>query len=504
MRKILNSKIKKSAILFKIINKLPIFFSDSNKFYAQEFSSKEYLISNKYEKISFFTGDFKWKAVNVFIEINNNEMKQFYNWFKNIPSESYKHQENTPQIFDTKFKNGDSYRSIGWISINNLKLRSILRMKIPKSLSDKCYITLDKLENGFNFINLYFLLVDEATNKIKNIDITNLKNSAYYDTINPFSKKRNIIKFKSIEDKASIIIEENVKEVIDNIYFTTRKILDLWNIKKEFKELIIISDFFTYKNSKYFCEENIKNYTNKEMGLKKHIAYIAPYERHLEFGLPTDKNEHLCRLRGKNIILNFIDIECGIYKDEITNSSSENIAFSTTNSHISYSFILNSSENYYRILDKLDLIINKENLGIDKVHKIIIKSEYLIQRLEEKLEAIKKRYTNHNSNIYSKHILEIANNQENLTKDLKNSVISRKTHSTDNIQIENLKFHKNYSWIVGILIIVQILIAGVQIYTSKTETTTNKIFIVTPRNDDSTCIKRKSHNKVLEMKSFLS
>lgn len=133
-------------------------------------------------------------------------------------------------------------------------------------------------------------------------------------------------------------------------------------------------------------------------------------------------------------------------------------------SHILFAFIYDCDKQYKEIVEYVNPILLQNKNKAEYNHNILRQSLSKIEHLEENMLAINECVNNFNcKEKYVDKIKLLIEYRYKTVSNLKETILKRKHYSKDELEICNLKFHRRYSYLVGILIVVQIILGVLSI-----------------------------------------
>ncbi len=454
------------AILF-LARILPWIFPKWLQFVAKGYSKKELdLIHKIYEKedliesTSLLEGNFKWKAVSVVVKIEHSELDLIRRWLKHNPSSRNYDLERNNTAFKNRYNSGGAHRSLGWIYFHK-KNRPfpLFSMEEKTKFCDSCYVTLSNYLYGINYLSLYFFLKDSATEMVCDVDVREVKRYYTFASINPFSPHFKIIQHHDKVNLVEDLINQNIDTVCNDVVRMSNKILRLWRLKKSELELSLIADFYRDTNDPYFAEtQELKDKKNN------HVHVFPRKFSFLDEKLSSDTSENFIAthtVEKNRLDAFFIKSKAMKSFGQLDNFTKNGLTF--YDSHIFISMFINIGKQHAKISEYADFALLKNSNKVEKNYDILFESQKKLELLKENILAIQQEIPRSCKSPYTDSAVKIAKYKLECVDNLKESINRRLSGLNSEIQIQNLRFNRIYSLLVGFLILIQILLAALTI-----------------------------------------
>lgn len=456
-------KAKYTEIVLFLARVLPWAFPKWLRFIAKGYSRKELeSIQYLYEKedqiktASLLDGEFKWKAISVVVNIDHEELDLIRRWLKSNASPGDYNPERDDSSFRNRYDSSGGYRNLGWIHFHKKdRRRSLVRIEIETKFCDSCYASVSMFSYGINYLSLYFFLNETATKMVCEVDVSEIKRYYTFSSINPLSPQ-----FKAIQhhDKLNIIeelINKNINSICSDVFAATTKVLSLWGIKKTKSKLGLIADIYRDTDEPYFIEDGE---INKEE--KSHIYICRKNYGFFDEKLSSESADNFLSrhvVEKNNLDALFIKSKRMESFSQFDNFAKNGLAL--YDSHIFISMFIDVAKQHKAISEFANTALLKNSNKIEKNYDILFESANKLDSLKENILAIKQAI--HNSCIasYQDKAKEIAKFRLKLVDELKESIDRRLIGLTSEMQVENLRFNRWYSLLVGLLIVIQIALA---------------------------------------------
>lgn len=450
---------------------VPWIFPKWLRFMAKGYSRKELeSIQHLYEKeeaiktASLLDGEFKWKAISVVVNIDHKELDSIHHWLKSNASPGDYNPERDDSVFKNRYDNGGGYRNLGWVHFHKEdRLTSLVRMELKTNFCDSCYASVSMFSYGVNYLSLYFFLKEAATEMVSKVDVSEINRYYSFSSVNPFSQQ-----FKAIQhhDKRNIVedlINKNINNVCSDVVFAAIEILSLWGIKKTKSDLSLIADIYRDTNEPYFVNDG---------GLDDidHEEYNQILISRISHGLfdekistePSDSFLSSYVVEKNNLDALFIKSKSSEAFSQFDNFAKNGLAI--YDSHIFLSMFIDTAKQYKSISDFANMALLKNPNKIEKNYDTLFESANRLDSLKENHLAINQAIPHSCSRTYSDRAKAISEHKLTLVNNLKKAIDRRLVGLNSEMQVENLRFNRKYSLLVGLLIVVQIGLAAHTIY----------------------------------------
>lgn len=459
-------KAKYTEIVLLLVRVFPWVFSKWLQCIAQGYSRKElesiqhlYEKEDQIESASLLDGNFKWKAVSVVIKVEHDELDSIRCWLKSNASPSDYNPERDDDTFKNKFDSGGAFRSLGWIHFHKEDtLTSLIRME-ETEFCDSCYVTLSTYPYGINYLSLYFILKDSATEMVCDVNVSEVKRYYTFASTNPLSQQFRAIQHFNKRRVVEELINKNIDNVCNDVVRMTTKILRLWRIKKERSRLSLIADIYRNTDEPYFTE--ITKDKNKE---SNHLHICQRTLGFFDERLSSDASENFLRrdiVEKNNLDALFIKSKSLETFDRFDNFANRGLAL--YDSHIFISMFIDVSKQQSEIVEYANSALLKNSNRVEINYDILFESTSRLEVLKENIISIQKSIPYSFRSSYSDKAKQIAKHRLELIDKLKATMDRRLAGLNSEMQVQNLRFHRRYSLLVGLLILIQILLASLTI-----------------------------------------
>lgn len=460
-------KAKYTEIVLMLARIIPWVFPRWLRFIAKSYSRKEReSIQYLYEKedqikyVSLLDGDFKWKAISVVVKIDHNELDSIRRWLKSNASPGDYNPERDDAVFKNRYDHGNGYINLGWIHFNKEdRLPSLVRMEEQTKFCNSCYISLSNYAYGTNYLSLYFFLKDSATNMVCNVDVSEIKRYYTFVSANPFSQQFRAIQHHDKWNLVEELINENINKVCSDVICMAKKVLSLWQITKNKSKLTLIADIYRDTDEPYFIE------ANKCEGEEGNHTYVC--RRNFGFfdeKISGDVSEHFLSrhvVEKNDLDVLFIKNKKLEKFNQFDNFAMDGLAL--YDSHIFISMFIDVAKQQVEISEYANLALLKNSNKVEKNYDILFESTNKLELLRDNILAIQQEIPLGCIKSYSVSSKRIAMHRLKLADKLKESIDSRLSGINSEMQVQNLRFNRKYSKLVGLLIIIQIALATLTI-----------------------------------------
>lgn len=461
-----------TEFIFKFVNLAPGLFpawlaNSANYYLSDDWVNKTRESEDGIENASLLEDNFCWKAVSVVIRIDHHELELIHRWIRNTVHPMNYDSNTDAKFFVTNYDSqGGGYRSLGWIRFNEGNdYNALAKIDLPNTHCESCYVTVSKLSSGFIYLSLYFFLTKEATVRISNIDVKEIKRYVCFKSINPFSRNFRIIEHYDRRRSIKKYIKNNFNIRLKDIESTTFHILEMWNIKKCSDEINMVSDFYRESDEPYFYKLNEKQNQNVA-NINKNLTYVLidRYQNYFDAELTNDPDETYCIIKeDEDIHLDAYFIK-NISKNELeARNRFSKIGLRINDSHLFFSLHIDCFKQYKKIAHYANRALLKNNNKPEVNHQILFNSLLKLDILRENIDAIKESISFNCMEKYQTSSKRIIKYHYKLMSDLRSSIRSRRNNTNIELKIEDIKYHRVYSLILAILVIVQIILASLTV-----------------------------------------
>ncbi|ALQ51705.1 hypothetical protein [Nitrosomonas ureae] len=456
-----------SEFIFKLVNSIPWLFPNWLTERASYYSSDEFKKHENDNNLiltgSFLEGDFSWKAVGVVIRIDHQELELIHKWMKRkTPAGSYDPKRDSDS-FSTKYTDLGRHRSLGWISFGNAKFfQNLAIIESIETICKSCYITFDRLPNGFTYLSLYFLLSSEATSRIHNTNLRDVESYFYFQSFNPFSKHFKVL----ILNRRNQVIKEHIKEILNTIFndvrLATISILNTWNIKKDLDEIITVADFYRDSDAPYF--KSFDDQKDQNVDIIDSRSNFVLFDRNDHFydaKICNDSSESYCEVQNDEDI----DVDVFFIKSQLKETFDKwddfpNCGLTISDSHLFLSLLLDCHKQYKKIAENANSAILQYDDDLEVRYKVLFNSLIKLDALDENIIAVEKYISFGCIRKYQARVEMIIEHQKKIVQELRSSIDKRCKSGAAELQIKSIKFHRCYSRLFTILIFIQIFLAA--------------------------------------------
>ncbi|AVF75483.1 TPA: hypothetical protein GRI80_19295 [Vibrio parahaemolyticus] len=454
-------KAKYTEIVLLLARYIPWVFPKWLRFMAKSYSRKEQeSIRHLYEKedriksASLFDGSFKWKAISVVVKVEHDDLDSIRRWLKSNASPGDYNPERDDSVFENKYDHGGGFRNLGWIHFHReTRLTSLLRMEVETEFCDSCYVSLSKYSYGINYLSLYFFLKESATGMVSNVDVSEVSRYDAFASVNPFSQQFRVIQHHNKRNLVEDLINENINKVCSDVVSMAKKVLRLWRITKDESKLTLIADIYRDTNEPYFVEVD-------ECEDDRHVHVCPRSFKFLDEKISSDSSEHFITSN----IVEKNDLDAVFIKsknieefDQFDNFARNGLTL--YDSHIFISMFIDVARQHVEISEYANSALLKNSNKVETNYDILFESTNRLESLRENILAIQKEIPHGCREPYSDSAKRIAKYRLKLADKLKASIDRRVYGLNSEMQVQNLRFNRAYSLLVGVLIIVQILLA---------------------------------------------
>lgn len=408
-----------------------------------------------YNSASFFQDDFSWKGINVSLRITSLEKNCVFKWIsKNNPSSSHWQKASNE---DNNLNNAYSSYNLGTVSVNDSRsFPDLQSVYVDNDFFSSVFISMISLPSGLCILTFYFNLNDSATHLIKNVNVKGLSTYSSFPGYNIFSKKnRYTISYDSASQSEDVLINNfnvaisSAKEVVSHL---------LKQMKCNIKDFVITSDFYMDQDKPYFG-----TISRDEQHEVKELALITPWADFSDMRYSTDPNEHFISVdRFKELEINYIYLLC-----------KKSNTFGQFNNYPRRSYSIGDAHMVFIapcVLDlEINLITKRINFVGQRQNKISSYHDELftcVSFMEEMKSWVHDHERNNRLMVNPKYKPVLKSMTGKLTgKSERILELSKRlyAHSKNRVEVSNIKYTQANSFVVLILILLQIILAAMTI-----------------------------------------
>jgi len=304
-------------------------------------------------------------------------------------------------------------------------------------------------------LSLYFILKDSATNMVCDVDVREVRRYYTFSSVNPFSQQFRAIQHHDKLNLVEELVNENINKVCCDVVGVATKVLSLWGVKKAESELSLIADIYRDTDDPYFIEVE-----DEKGGESNHVHVCRRNFGFFDEKLSGDISEHFLSrhvVEKNNLDALFIKSKSLEAFNQFDNFSKNGLAL--YDSHIFISMFIDMAKQQAEISGYVNSVLLKNSNKIEKNYDILFESKNKLGLLRENILAIQKNIPHGCIESYSDSAKRMAIYRLKLVDELKDSIDRRLSSLNSEIQVQNLRFNRKYSLLVGLLIIVQIALA---------------------------------------------
>ncbi|MCW4446277.1 hypothetical protein OHV10_18710 [Vibrio splendidus] len=472
-------KAKYTEIVLLLARHIPWVFPKWLRFIAKSYSRKEqesirplYEKEDRIKSASLLDGSFTWKAISVVVKVDHHDLGSIRRWLKSNASPGDYNPERDDSAFENKYDHGGGYRNLGWIHFHREnRLTSLLRMEEETEFCDSCYVSLSKYPYGINYLSLYFFLKESATEMVSSVDVSEVNRYYAFASANPFSQQFRVIQHHNKRNLIEGLINENIDKVCSDVVSMAKKVLSLWRITKDESKLTLIADIYRDTNEPYFVETD-----ECEDGSHLHVCRRSSI--FLDEKISSDSSEHFLTsymVEKNDLDAVFIKSKSLEEFDQFDNFARNGLTL--YDSHIFISTFIDVARQQAEISEYANSALLRNSNKVETNYDILFESTNKLESLKENILAIQKEIPHGCSKSYSDSAKRIASYRLELADKLKESIDRRVYGLNSEMQVQNLRFNRKYSLLVGVLIIVQILLAALTIDWGNLEERFNSSFL---------------------------
>lgn len=449
---------KINHLFLLVIKKAPRFFSRRLNLVSEDYFYRDSKECNSEGTLttSLFNPSLNWhaKGVHLLIRVNSKDVKKIQRWqTKNDPL-------NLNEMYKVKVSSEyDSWHNRGGFSPTNRNTKTYgdIKLNVESNYFDFCSCYLFSMSRGVVFLSLYLHCKKEATIALKDIDCSNLKNEKIYYSLNPFSKNYGCHSHNRAYRQGFKLLEKNLHNIYkDAIKLGSEVVHCLGLTRKVALAPITGFDFWLDDSRGYKIRCN-------EAKSKEHQFVIDDAVLNLSTKLPSEQEEifeflpSILKSKFSNIYLKSEDTEQSKsnifrYKDRSCHSGE---------SHNILSYLLYLNRKYGLINKNHERILTKKtstNRRYDDFYNLSLEVKEMKSTLNAISSNCKDIFQFEGLEEYSPLVKNKIKYLKSKTDAYEAEIEKEKMILNELIQSENLSYHKKYSILIFVLVIVQIII----------------------------------------------
>lgn len=463
--------------IFKVICTVPWFFPKRHRAVARHYLN--YPVSHVREsdakliKCSLLAGDFTWKGISILVPFEHSRLSVVTKWMdKRRTAMASPGPFHSPRRASSIL--GFQCFHLGMIPFNTfsdfyghpLFLKSIF----PKF----CDVNTMYLPNGAAYLSLYIRLEDVATERVKDVDVSDVRGVNKFLSLNPFNRSFGIrsmgVKRTAVNNfiikRSSVVIRESL-EVVDEL-------LRLWGGKFDRDKCNVSADFVSHswEATGYFSPER----PSPEEG-DTHII-IDPRQQYLITGRSTDGTSIMMEqdeveLIGADAI--FIKAEARTTEPCFGMGYLSGLHYGVEE-YAGLQYIMEVERRLVAIAERISVVFTSDKMSSRKTLSILVAQTLSLNLIDERVDALKKSvfwFGEEFKNVSQKRI----SNLEEKFCSLREKIQKRRDQSHDEVQLSQLRWTKRNAWLLVFLAVVQIGIALVVVDWTESGRAKNSIYL---------------------------
>lgn len=474
----LSAKVTK-LILF-VAKNVPFLVTKRLRFLAQQYEAKSSIQveyeewDDKVQNASLLDKKTDWRGVHFLIPVTKDESKKILNYLKKNGRDI--NFSLSDRGVDVGFFNSGC-QSLGIVSFAGNILFPSMNVALLADSPNYCAVDILHLPNGYAYLSLYVGLNYVATERISNIDVTQIERYEAFASLNPFSKKFQAVvhhdRNNQIEAHVFAVSKRVVKETVDVVLV----LLEEWGVKKSKSDFTTVADFSRDSQWPYFVSDGEsvpphRSVIDKDRGLLAASFPGALGEELVSFSLPAElgvdgifiHSEDRSEIAENDQYL--YSRQSGVQKYAVflyVKSIEKELAVCADSmAHLfNGGSLINKS--YFRKVFLWFRGSQSSELGL----KILIAQGLRLKVIEERIDALKKsiHLFDHSYIEYLRsHLVYLSER----SIDLRGKIESRHDITNAEVQLSNLNWMRSYSRRMMVLVFVQIFLALIVLdWTSK-------------------------------------
>ncbi|OLF56015.1 flagellar basal body-associated FliL family protein [Pseudomonas chlororaphis] len=397
-----------------------------------------------YQRAGLLEGPGEWRSVNIITPITPDELMSVRKWFhgkefvhhREGPESSMSHTE--AAIFPVK--------GLGYIPFNDTNPYDPSRISVKTGAFRTCTVTTIELTNSVTYLALDFSLEAEHQTKLFDIDTSHIHDYHAFQTINPFSKDFRIVHSSHYVEE---LLNKEVNRIVGDAHRVEERLFKLWGINVEARSRITTGRLKSKLGDQYISSDAttsdydhytlISRYPNADYSYYSNEAGSANYI-------------HDFYLSSLNVEALFVDHFND--PDDIKDYLAD---------YLGLSLIKETWQQYNRCRDAVNPVLSAISQNTAESLQTLLEASMQIEHIEEKIEALTPLIEQGYGQAFRSGTEAELQTLTGKVELLKKRIAQRKSLSNDQVQFENLKFNRFYSWIVAGLALLQVVLAAIVI-----------------------------------------
>ncbi|GEM_PF-5938010 len=457
---------KFTAFVLNVANKVPFIFPKVLSFYAKDYhSGSDYLREKRDEKpniyyVSLFEAPFTWNAISFSMLMDSDELTKLKKWQEK--RSRFNSTRNGINIQSKSFDQEYGWVNIGFARINKKgSMDDLHPIFVESDCFDGVYITLTKYSAGLSCVTFYIALKESLTKRISNVSVSKLQYYVQLTHVNVYSKKSLSIILKDYWHHSEDILFGNISDIQKHALDFLKKLMRDIKIRKSSHELCCFYDIVIEQNTPYF--------DGHPRNVRKHKILLSRHRKFIDAEFSEDKLKSFIGKSAHKIKdVDWIYLRVKPREILLANRKHEQKYLSNSGTHLSLAPFLLMNEKVNKISGYLNnLKLHNKNQSLEVMHKHLYSMSYELKLISAWLLSVRKNMNYHVPGEYSKTVDKITQINIERVSELNGIVSEVYSLSENRIQIKNIMYNKRYSFLVFLLVIVQIVLAAMTIDLNK-------------------------------------
>lgn len=473
-------KAKYTELILYLSSRFPLLVSRRLRYFAKSYGKPDSTTmaelrcrENSIKSASLFSDKMVLKGVSLVAAVGRDDLRKIHNWMRRQGSSAGNYSESHSQAVDsTDLTNGGS-NNLGYISFGAANHFAVGNIALVATLPKSCYITTLRLKKGVTYLSLYVALHESASERIFDVDVSEVQRYKCFGSLNPFSPRFSVVEH---HDRCSVIDEvifKNAQGIISEVNQAVAAILQVWGVKKEISEFSSVADF---------CRDSAEPYFTRD-----HVADIDVEERHAAFerwrgkvfctDITDDKSEEFL----ESYITEKVGVDGVFIKSEDFAATDRDDLYlysmhSATECYIYLMYVSEANKQFKRCMSIVSPIFLNFTRNTRRNLRILIDASLALNLVQERVGALKDGM-HWSDPKYHKVIHGRVLWLESQVNGLRSDIEKRKDLNNSELQLSNLLWTKRYSILVGFLVVVQIALSLVAVDWTEAGKEKNPIYL---------------------------
>lgn len=407
----------------------------------------------------------KWLGVNFVTEITSADIERIRAWSTRNDNGSGRGSSLRPN--DDIFTTG-LYR-LGVISFQSGYPLALATIEFESKLPKFCFVDLLRLNNGVTFLSVFVSFGEEASARISNLDVSRFSRYKTPLSLNPFSKHFYIAEHYSRLHQIEKYVADVAKDVVSEAKSALDAMFDVWGMKSKSTSVASAAVFSRDSEDPFFS--GYPDHESSHRCIFEHYGHLAsnPTGKKQEEYIRTSPITEDIGVDGV-----FIHSEkcAGMDPDDLW----ENSEPSATDGYTGLLYVTHLQKLMTRCSREIGRSLVSDSVKSKKTLKFLAGQSLELNRLDIHIEALRLSGYWFDSTCW-KQIGPSVDLLAERAETLRHKIETRKVLLDYELQLDNIYWMRKYSWVVGFLVVIQIVVATATVDWSEKNIDKNTMYI---------------------------